>query len=152
MKSIVVTGFVFLALGVACATGTTSVSPQRTPQEVVNEHLDALNHCDYARLMALYPPEAHLFLPGGQVVNGREQVAAIYRQTVKPFKDGGACGLKFEAQTTFTVGTTVNVQWSATADFLEEPYLGADAYVTQGGLMWAQVSTWNRAEIRAKAP
>ena len=125
-------------------------APERTPQAVVNEHLDALNHCDYDRLMALYPPEAHLFLPGGQVVKGREQVAATYRQAVKPFKDGGVCGLTFAAQTTFPVGDTVNVQWQATADFLAEPYLGADAYVTRGGLMWAQVTTFDRAEIRVR--
>ena len=127
MKSNVVCVFLFLALSTACATATTPLKPQRTPEAVVNEHLDALNHCDYSRLMALYPPEVHLFLPGGQVVKGREQVAEIYRQTVKPFKDGGACGLRFEAETTFTVDGTVNVQWRATADFLAAPYLGADA-------------------------
>lgn len=126
------------------------VNPHRTPQQVVAEHLDALNHCDYARLMALYPPEVHLFLPGGQVVKGREQVAAIYRQTVKPFKDGGACGLTFEAQTTFPVEDTVNVQWRASADFLAAPYLGADAYVTRDGMMWAQVTTYDRTQIQAR--
>jgi len=150
MKRNVVAVFLLLALSAAGAVRTAPVKRQRTPQEVVNEHLDALNKCDYARLMALYPPEVHLFLPGGQVVKGREQVAEIYRQTVKPFKDGGACGLKFEAQTTFTVEGTVNVQWRASADFLAAPYLGADAYVTKGGMMWAQVTTWNRAEIRVK--
>ena len=43
-----------------------TANPQRTPQAVVNEHLDALNHCDYSRLMALYPAEVPLFLPGGR--------------------------------------------------------------------------------------
>jgi hypothetical protein len=148
MRRIVVPLFLFWALS-ACATHTVP-RPQRTPQEVVAEHLDALNHCDYARLLALYPPEVHLFLPGGRVVKGREQAAEIYRQTIQPFKDGGACGLRFEAVTTFTVDGTVNVQWRATADFLAEPYLGADAYVTKGGMMWAQVTTYDRAQIQAK--
>jgi ketosteroid isomerase-like protein len=116
----------------------------------VNEHLAALNRCDYGRLMALYPPNVHLFLPGGKVVAGREQAAKVYQNSVKPFKDGGACGLKFAAEQTFKVGDTVNVQWVATANFLAEPYRGADAYVTKDGLMWAQVTTWDYAQIKAK--
>ena len=34
------------------------------PQAVVDEHLDALNRCDWERLMAQYPPEVEIFLPG----------------------------------------------------------------------------------------
>jgi hypothetical protein len=73
------------------------IKRQATPEAVVAEHLAALNRCDYGRLMALYPPNVHLFLPGGKVVAGREQAAAVYQTSVKPFKDGGACGLKFAA-------------------------------------------------------
>jgi hypothetical protein len=58
--------------------------------------------------------------------------------------------VKFAAEQTFRVGDTVNVQWVATADFLAEPYRGADAYVTKDGLMWAQVTTWDYAQIKAK--
>lgn len=118
--------------------------------EVVEAHLAGLNRCDFDSLMALYPPEVHLFLPGGKVVKGREAVAEVYRQTVKPFKDGGVCGLKFSADVTFPVGDTVNVQWRATSDMLAAPYLGADAYVTKDGMMWCQVTTWDRAAIKAR--
>jgi hypothetical protein len=126
------------------------IKRQPTPEAVVNEHLAALNRCDYGRLMALYPPNVHLFLPGGKVVAGREQAAKVYQNSIKPFRDGGACGLKFAAEQTFRVGDTVNVQWVATADFLAVPYRGADAYVTKDGLMWAQVTTYDHAQIKAK--
>ena len=155
MKEIVAVSLLSMMLSVSGATQPAvaklpPIKRQATPEAVVKEHLDALNQCDYGRLMALYPPNVHLFLPGGKVVAGREQAAAVYQVSVKPFKEGGACGLKFAAEQTFKVGDTVNVQWVATADFLAAPYRGADAYVTKDGLMWAQVTTWDHAQIRAK--
>ena len=48
------------------------------------------------------------------------------------------------------VGGTVNVKWTATADFLAEPYVGADAYVTKDGLMHAQVSTFDGSKLKFK--
>ena len=123
---------------------------QKTPQAVVDEHLNAINTCDWPRLMSQYPPEVQFFLPGGQVVKGREAVGELFRTFVKPVKDGGLCGLKFETEHSFTVGGTINVQWRATAPFLAEPYRGADAYVTKDGLMWAQVTTFDGAQIKKK--
>ena len=123
---------------------------QNTPQAVVDEHLAAINTCDWPRLMAQYPPEVQFFLPGGQVVKGREAVGELFRNFVKPVKDGGLCGLKFDTENSFTVGDTINVQWRATAPFLAEPYRGADAYVTKDGLMWAQVTTFDGAQIKKK--
>ena len=58
-------------------TGDAKLPPLKrrsSPQAVVDEHLDALNRCDWERLMAQYPPDVEIFLPGGQVVKGREQV------------------------------------------------------------------------------
>jgi len=43
---------------------------QKTPQAVVNEHLDALNKCDWNRLMAQYPPQVEIHLPDGVIVKG----------------------------------------------------------------------------------
>ena len=123
---------------------------QATPKAVVDEHLDALNRCDWTRLMAQYPADVELFLPGGQVVRGRRAVGELFEGFVKPFKDGGLCGLKFESEHVLIVGDTVNVQWRANADFLAEPYLGADAYVTQDGLMRAQVSTFDASQLKKK--
>ena len=123
---------------------------QATPKAVVDEHLDALNRCDWTRLMAQYPADVEFFLPGGQVVRGRRAVGELFEGFVKPFKDGGLCGLKFESEHVLIVGDTVNVQWRANADFLAEPYRGADAYVTQDGLMRAQVSTFDGAQLKKK--
>ncbi len=122
----------------------------KNPQAVVDEHLDAINKCDWQRLMAQYPPEVQVFLPGGQVVKGRDAVGELFRTFVRPAKDGGLCGMTFETENSFTVGDTINVQWVAKADFLAEPYRGADAYVTKDGLMWAQVTTFDGAQIKKK--
>jgi ketosteroid isomerase-like protein len=127
-----------------------SLKRQATPKAVVDEHLDALNRCDWARLMAQYPPDVEFFLPGGQVVKGRREVGELFEGFVKPPKDGGLCGLTFESEHVLVVGDTVNVQWRANADFLAAPYRGADAYVTQDGLMRAQVSTFDGGQLRKK--
>ena len=121
-----------------------------SPKAVVDEHLAAINACDWQRLMAQYPPEVQFFLPGGQVVKGREAVGELFRNFVKPVKEGGLCGLTFTSDHAFAVGDTINVQWTATASFLAEPYRGADAYETKDGLMWAQVTTFDAAQIKLK--
>jgi hypothetical protein len=121
-----------------------------TAKAIVDEHLDAINHCDWARLMAQYPADAEIFLPGGRVARGRAAVGDLFRDFVKPAKDGGLCGLKFEPVHTFVVGATLNIQWKATADFLAEPYLGADAYETRDGMMQAQVTTFDGTQIKIK--
>ena len=127
-----------------------SLKRQATPRAVVDEHLDALNRCDWTRLMAQYPSDVEIFLPVGQVVKGRQAVGELFAGFVKPFKDGGLCGLTFVSEHVQIVGDTVNVQWRANADFLAAPYLGADAYVTQDGLMRAQVSTFDGSQLKKK--
>jgi ketosteroid isomerase-like protein len=123
---------------------------QATPKAVVDEHLDALNRCDWTRLMAQYPPEVELFMPGGQVVKGRREVGELFEGFVKPVKDGGLCGLTFVSEHVQIVGDTVNMQWRANADFLAAPYRGADAYVTRDGLMQAQVTTFDGSQLKRK--
>jgi hypothetical protein len=115
---------------------------QASPRLVVKEHIDALNKCDWARLMAQYPRNVHFFLPDGVVVKGRTAVGELFWGFCKTRAEGGNRGLLFKAETTFRVGATINVQWVATADFLTGPYKGADAYVTKNGLMFAQVTTF----------
>ena len=148
-----------LAIGLTDVHGTRQVTSgnslpplkrQATPKAVVDEHLDALNRCDWTRLMAQYPTDVEIFLPGGQVVKGRPAVGELFAGFVKPFKDGGLCGLRFESEHVMVVGDTVNVQWRANADFLAAPYRGADAYVTQDGLMRAQVTTFDGSQLKKK--
>ena len=123
---------------------------QRSAEAVVAEHLAALNACDWNRLMAQYPPSVHLFLPGGTVVIGREAVGQLFLGFCKTRAEGGNNGLIFTPQQTFKVGNTINTQWSAEASFLTEPYLGADAYVTKRGLMYAQVTTFGAPPLPYK--
>jgi hypothetical protein len=121
-----------------------------TPKAVVDEHLDAINHCDWTRLMAQYPDDVEFFLPGGKVVKGRQEVAELFRGFVKPAKDGGLCGLKFTPEHVVTVGGTISVSWVGNAAFMVEPYRGADAYITKDGLMQAQVTTFDGAQLKMK--
>ena len=123
---------------------------QPTPQAVINEHLDALNKCDWARLMAQYPADYQLNLPDGVVVKGREKAGELFASFVKPHDQGGLCGMKFTPEQTLTVGETLNIQWKAEADFLAEPYRGSDAYETHDGLMVAMVSTFKGTDLKLK--
>ena len=123
---------------------------QPTPQAVVDEHLDALNRSDWNRLMAQYPDDVEIFMPGGVTIRGRQQVGDAFAGMVKPWTDGGIAGVTFVPEHVFSVGDTVNVQWRAEADFLKEPYRGSDAYITRNGLLAAQVSTFQRDEFKLK--
>jgi hypothetical protein len=126
------------------------LKPMKTPADVVKEHLEAINECNWERAMAQYPAEVQFFLPGGRVVKGREAVGELFSNFFRPAKEGGLCGLKFEVENTFPVGDTINMSWRATADFLAEPYRGADAYVTKDGLMWAQVTTFDANQLKKR--
>ena len=121
-----------------------------SPQAVVDEHLDALNQGDWERAMAQYPPNVEIFLPGGKVIEGREQVAELFLGFLKPRAEGGLGGIQFEVVHSFPVGDTITVLWRATADFLSEPYAGTDAYITKDGLMWGQVSTFRFEDLKFK--
>ena len=149
----------FVAGGVIAFSASVAVSEeamklpplkkQTTEQKVVDEHLDALNKCDWNRLMAQYPKDVEIHLPDGQVVKGREKVGDLFAGFCKKRPDG-LNGLKFTTESSFKVGNTLNVQWRAEADFLAEPYRGSDAYVTRGGLMAAQVTTFDGSKLKFK--
>jgi len=156
MPGVIVSVLLCFAIIASCARQNAQaqqlppLKAQPNPQAVVNEHLDALNHCDFNRLMAQYPENAEVFLPGGQVLKGREAVAGMFRNAVKPFKEGGLCGITFTPEHTFVVDGTVNSQWSATGEALAEPYRGADAYVTKDGYMAAMVTTFDASQMKKK--
>jgi hypothetical protein len=112
--------------------------------------MDALNKCDWNRIMARYPADYQLNLPDGTVAKGREAVGKLLADFVKPHDQGGLCGIKFSPELTFVVGETLNIQWKAEAEFLAEPYKGSDAYETRDGLMAAMVSTFKGADLKVK--
>jgi SnoaL-like domain len=123
---------------------------QKSAQAVVNEHLDALNQCDWNRLMAQYPPEVEIHLPDGVIIKGRQKVGELFAGFCKTREEKGLKGLKFSTQSSFPVGGTLNVMWHADADFLAETYKGSDAYVTKDGLMYAQVTTFDGSKLKFK--
>ena len=47
---------------------------QTTPQAVLDEHLDALNKCDWNRIMAQFPDDVEFMLPNGAWIKGRTAV------------------------------------------------------------------------------
>lgn len=146
-RGLMIAVVVTLLLGlVAAANAKTELVRQPKPEQVVAEHIDALNNCDVDRLMAQYPESVQILLPGGVTVEGRDDVRALFEGFCLPYPDGLA-GLQFTEVSSGTVHKTLNVQWSADACFLAEPYLGADAYETWAGLMAAQVTTFDGAEL-----
>ena len=50
-----------------------AIKTQASPQAVVDEHLDAINKCDWSRLMAQYPENVEFFLPKGEVVRSIQE-------------------------------------------------------------------------------
>lgn len=146
--------FIGLLFGAGSASAADMALPelvkQDSPQTVVDEHLDALNECDWDRLMAQYPDEVEFHLVDGVLVKGREAVGELFAGFCKSRDEGGLKGLTFTTISSQTVDGTINVQWSADADFLVEPHIGSDAYVTKDGLMYAQVTTFDGAKLKFK--
>jgi hypothetical protein len=144
-------------LAVAVATGALAQQAKLPPlkrqgsrEAVVKEHMAAINACDWKRILAQDPADVEIFSPDGVLAQGREAVGVMFAQVVRPFHEGGICGLKFTAEHTQKVGDTLNVQWRADAPFLAQPYRGADAYETKDGLMQAQVTTFKREDLKTK--
>lgn len=121
---------------------------QPNAERVTFEHLDALNACDWDRLMAQYPEEVLFILPNGVWVEGRTAIGDVFAGFCSPRDEGGFLGANFIPEKVKTVGDTVNVSWRLEADWLAEPYKGGDAYVTRDGLMYVQVTTFDPADMK----
>lgn len=149
---ILLLAFSILSIGATTswAADLPALVQQPSPQQVVDEHLDALNKCDWDRLMAQYPPEVLIVVADGASFRGRKAVGDLFAGFCKSKEDGGLNGLQFTTLSTFTVEGTLNVIWEADADFLAEPYKGADAYVTKDGFMYAQVTTFDGSKLKFK--
>src|ERR1700720_2415 len=94
-------GFALLALSIGSSIAPAEdmklppLKKQPTPQAVIDEHVDALNKCDWNRIMAQYPADYQLNLPDGMVVKGRDKAGELFATFVKPRDQGGLCGMKF---------------------------------------------------------
>ena len=123
---------------------------QPNAQAVLDEHLDALNHCDWNRIVAQYPDDAQINLPGGTIVKGRQAIGDLFAGFCKDPKEGGLKGITFKAEQSIKIGDVFATQWVATAPFLAEPYKGSDAYITKDGYMQAMVSTFDGGALKMK--
>jgi hypothetical protein len=126
------------------------IKKQSSPQAVLDEHLDALNKCDWNRLVAQYPEDAQINLPAGAIAKGRVAIGDLFAGLCKDTKDGGLKGIHFDPGVSATIGDTLVTQWVATAPFLAEPYKGSDAYITKDGLMQAMVTTFDAGALKMK--
>ena len=124
--------------------------PQPTPQKVVEEHVAALNACDWKRVMAQYDDDMAFLSKDGAMVRGRENIGQLFQKMFLPPSKGGQCGMKLIPEKTIVVGDTVNVVWRVEAPFFAEPYRGSEAFETRNGLLVLQVTTWDPAAIKLK--
>jgi hypothetical protein len=131
-------------------TALPEIKKQPNAQAVLDEHLDALNHCDWNRIVAQYPEDAQINLPGGAVVRGRAAIGDMFAGFCKASKDGGLNGITFKVESSTPIGGTFATQWVATAPFLAEPYKGSDAYITKDGLMQGMVTTFDGGALKMK--
>ncbi len=134
----------------ALAADLPPLQTQANAEMVTFEHIDALNACDWNRLMAQYPEEVLIILPNGVWIEGRTEIGNVFEGFCQPREEGGFKGATFIAEKVKTVGDTVNVSWRIEADWLAEPYKGADAYVTKDGLMYVQVTTFDPEDMKFK--
>lgn len=109
---------------------------------VYEEHVRALNAGEWEGQLQQFPNSAEVHLKGGVVLRGRSEIGRFIADGVRARDDGGVLGLRFSERSRLRVGDTLVVHWSADADFLAEPYLGSDAYVTDGRYMVSMVTTF----------
>ena len=154
MRAILAASVLFVAAGGVLAARAEMKLPEMKKQPsveaVLDEHIDALNNCDWNRLLAQYPEDAQINLPGGAIVKGRAAIGDLFAGFCKDSRDGGLKGIHFDKETSTTIGDTIAAQWVATAPFLAEPYKGSDAYITKDGYMQAMVTTFDGGALKMK--
>jgi len=144
---------ILIGLGFSSPVSAQSLPPIRareTVQAVVNEHIDALNRCDWTRVMAQYPDDVSFMGPNGTTIQGRQNIGDLFSGFCRTRKEGGFKGAKLIPEVTIVVGNTVNVSWRIEADYLSEPYKGADAYVMRDGLLAVQVTTFDPSQMKLR--
>lgn len=110
---------------------------------VYEEHIRALNAGEWEGQLCQFPNSAEVHLKDGVVLRGRSEIGRFIADGVRPRAEGGVLGLQFSERSRLRVGNTLVVHWTADADFLAQPYLGSDAYVTDGRYMVSMVTTFD---------
>jgi hypothetical protein len=135
--------------GVGFGQALPAKKPQPTPMKVVEEHIAALDACDWGRMMAQYDDDIEFLSKDGGMVKGRQAIGEMFKKALqKP--PVGQCGMRMVVEHTKVVGDTVNVIWRFEAPFFAEPYRGSEAFETRNGLIVTQVTTWDPAAIKMK--
>ncbi len=148
--AVVLTALTLASRAQAAEMQLPQIKTQPSPQAVLDEHLDALNKCDWNRLVAQYPEDAQIHVPNGTVISGRKAIGDLFAGFCKDPKDGGLNGINFKVVQSTLIEGTFATHWIASAPFLVEPYNGSDAYITKGGLMQAMVTTFDGAALKMK--
>ena len=141
-----------LASSTVLAADTSKLPPmkeQATPEQVLAEHLDAVDQSDWNRLVAQFPENGEVHMLDGQVARGRAAIGKLFVGFVTP-RPNGLKGIRFIPQPTVKYGDTIVVYWKAEAPFLAEPYYGSDAYITHDGMMAGMVTTFDGAKLTFK--
>ena len=87
------------------------IRTQPTPQAVLDEHLDALNKCDWNRLVAQYPEDAQIHLLNGTIITGRKADRRTVRRVLQGPKG------RWPKRTQFQ-GRPEHVDWGYVCDAL----------------------------------
>ena len=87
------------------------IKSQPNPQAVLDEHLDALNKCDWNRLLAQYPDDAQIHVLNGTVITGRKAIGDLFVGFCKDSKDGGLKGINFKVVQSTLIGNTFATHW-----------------------------------------
>jgi hypothetical protein len=85
-----------------------SASSAKHTRKVVEEHMAALNACDWTRLMEQFLEDVEFFAPNGNVVRSRRPLGDLFGTLVKKPSAPGMCGLIFTPEHTFRVGGAIN--------------------------------------------
>jgi hypothetical protein len=79
-------GLVVGALTARAEMKLPDLKKQPSAQAVLDEHFEALNKCDWNRLLAQYPDDAQINLPGGKIVKGRAAIGDLFAGFCKDLK------------------------------------------------------------------
>ena len=153
VRAVISLAILLCALPSVAGAQTLKLPPQKplpTPEQVVIEHIAALNSCNWNRMMAQYSDDMIFMSKNGATLEGREAIGKMFQKALLPPAQGGQCGMLLIPERTVVVGTTVNVIWRAEAPFFAAPYRGSEAFETRDGLLALQVTTWDPSAIKYK--
>jgi uncharacterized protein (TIGR02246 family) len=105
----------------------------RTPVQVLDDHLDALNKHDPEAVVADYAADAVLILPGA-AIEGADAIKAAFAETFTQLP-----GAVFTKTSVTEAGGTILLEWTLESDVATASD-GIDTVVVKDGLIVAQTA------------